>query len=172
VTDIFTGTGWSFGLHISDMAFTEITKIEGIKIEADVIELKTQSLLGQYTRKKLPGRMKSGTITVTRSVPLVGTTYEFTEWIKNVFHGNLQAARRTATIRVFATAMPTFAAGTALGVGPEIMRFMAFNCWPTSIEYGNFQAGDTGTLNEKISIHHEGLYAAPVGDDGFTQPLF
>jgi hypothetical protein len=36
------------------------------KIHMDAIELKTNSMTGQYTRKKLPGRMKSGTITVTR----------------------------------------------------------------------------------------------------------
>jgi phage tail-like protein len=169
VTDLFTGTGWSFGLEIDRMVFSEITKIEGIKIEADVIELKTQSLLGQYTRKKLPGRMKSGTIVVTRALPLAGTTYEFTEWIQKVFSGDMASARRNATIRVFMTAGPAFG-GTPTGVGPEIMRFVAFNCWPTTIEYGNFAAGDTGTLNEKVTIHHEGLYALPVGD--VTQPEF
>jgi phage tail-like protein len=171
VTDIFTGVGWSFGLEIDRMVFSEITKIEGVKLEADVIELKTQSLLGQYTRKKLPGRMKSGTIVVTRALPLVGSTYEFTEWIQKVFSGDMASARRNATVRVFMTAGPTGVfGGTPIGVGPEIMRFMAFNCWPTTIEYGNFAAGDTGTLNEKITLHHEGMYALAVGDA--TQPDF
>lgn len=171
MTDIFTGTGWSFGLEIQNMAFTEITKVEGIKLEADVIELKTQSLLGQYTRKKLPGRMKSGTITVTRAVPIVGTTYEFTEWIQKVFAGDMTTARRQAIIRVYQVAAPSYTAGPALGLGVEIMKFVAFNCWPTAIEYGNFQAGDTGTLNEKVTIHHEGLYAVPPGADP-PQPLY
>jgi phage tail-like protein len=171
MTDIFTGVGWSFGLEIDRMVFSEITKIEGVKLEADVIELKTQSLLGQYTRKKLPGRMKSGTIVVTRALPLVGSTYEFTEWIQKVFSGDMASARRNATVRVFMTAGPTGVfGGTPIGVGPEIMRFMAFNCWPTTIEYGNFAAGDTGTLNEKITLHHEGMYALAVGDS--TQPDF
>jgi phage tail-like protein len=169
VTDIFTGVGWSFGLEIDRMVFSEITKIEGVKLEADVIELKTQSLLGQYTRKKLPGRMKSGTIVVTRALPLVGTTYEFTEWIGKVFSGDMVSARRNAVIRVFMTAGLAFG-GTPIGVGPEVMRFVAFNAWPTTIEYGNFAAGDTGTLNEKVTLHHEGLYSLPVANE--TQPDF
>jgi hypothetical protein len=39
---------------------------ESIKIHTDSVELKTNSMVGQYTRKKLPGRMKSGTLTITR----------------------------------------------------------------------------------------------------------
>jgi phage tail-like protein len=169
VADLFTGTGWSFGLEIAGMAFTEITKVEGIKLEADVIELKTQSLLGQYTRKKLPGRMKSGTIVITRALPLAGTTYEFTEWIGKVFTGDMASARRNAVVRVFMTATPGFA-GSPTAVGLEVLRFVAFASWPTTIEYGNFAAGDTGTLNEKVTLHHEGLYALPVG--GEVQPDF
>lgn len=38
----------------------------GVKLQSDVIELKTNTASGQYTRKKLPGRMKSGTLTITR----------------------------------------------------------------------------------------------------------
>jgi len=171
VTDYFVGTGWSFGLEISGMAFTEINKIDGVKLEADVIELKTQSLLGAYTRKKLPGRMKSGTLTITRSVPIVGTTYEFTEWIQKVFAGDMSVARRQAIVRVYQVAGPTFTAGLSIGTGPEVMKFIAYNCWPTAIEYGSFQAGNTGTLDEKVTIHHEGLYAVPPMSDP-PQPLF
>jgi hypothetical protein len=39
---------------------------KGVTPETDAIELKTNSATGQYLRKKLPGRMKSGTLTVTR----------------------------------------------------------------------------------------------------------
>jgi hypothetical protein len=39
---------------------------KGTKSATDPIELKTNSATGQYLRKKLPGRMKSGTLTVTR----------------------------------------------------------------------------------------------------------
>jgi hypothetical protein len=39
------------------------------KTVTDPIELKTNTATGHYLRKKLPGRMKSGQITITRAPP-------------------------------------------------------------------------------------------------------
>ncbi len=151
MTDLFTAVGWSFGLTIDGVTFSEITKIEGIKLEVDVFELKTNSLVGQYTRKKLPGRMKSGSLTVTRAAPLVGSTTVFSDWMKNVFKGEAQAFRKTAVIQIFSI-------GGAFGIGAPVAHFTAINCWPTSIEFTPFEAGSASTMTEKIVMHHEGLY--------------
>lgn len=42
----------------------------------------------------------------------------------------------------------------------------AKNAWPTTIEYGQFKAGDTGATNEKITLHHEGLSPAAGTTNG------
>lgn len=165
MADFFTGTGWSFGFEISGMMFKEITKVEGIKLEMDVIELKTQSLTGTYTRKKLPGRMKSGTLTMTRALPMVGTSHEFIDWIQHAFVADMTSARKMAHLYVYPVAALSPWTPTPL------LTFTAYNCWPTSIEYGTFEAGNTGNLTEKVSIHHEGLYAE-VGAASGTQPQY
>lgn len=157
MTDLFTAVGWSFGLTIDGITFSEITKIEGIKLEVDVFELKTNSLVGQYTRKKLPGRMKSGQIVVTRAAPLVGSTTAFSDWMKEVFKGEASSFRKTAVIQIFSIGGP-------FGIGAPVAHFTAINCWPTSIEFTPFEAGSASTMTEKITLHHEGLYYGDPGD--------
>ena len=63
-----TGVGWSFGLEIDGIEIRDIQQIDGLKLEADEIELKHNTIDGKYVNKRLPGRKKSGEITFTRGV--------------------------------------------------------------------------------------------------------
>jgi len=135
-------------ITIDGVVFSEITQIDGIKVVLDVIELKTNNPTGVYIRKKLPGKMKSGQITLTRGAigPPTGTVFK--DWMTEVFMGKMGTARKTAVIQVLGyDGLPVAGAVWA-----------AKHCWPSSIEVSNFKAGDTNVMNEKIILEHEGLY--------------
>jgi phage tail-like protein len=144
-----TAVGWAWTIEIDGIVFSEITQIDNVKIQLDPIELKTNTATGQYLRKKVPGKMKSGTLTLTRGSigPPTGTV--FTDWLTDVFQGNMSSARKTAVISILDY------------MGIPVAKFAAKNCWPSAIEYTAFKAGDTAVMNEKITLEHEGLY---VGD--------
>src|SRR5580704_3013829 len=112
-------------ITIDGVPFTEITQVDGVKIVVDSIELKTNTATGQYLRKKLPGKMKSGQITLTRGAIGPPSATVFTDWLTDVFQGNMTKARKTVVI----TILDYMAAPVA--------TFCAKNAWPTSIEYGS-----------------------------------
>jgi len=140
-----SGVGWSFGLTIDGITFLDIQEIDGVKLEADEIELKANTLQGKYVNKRLPGRKKAGEITLTRGVT---SDKSWNAWIANVFDGNIIGARKNGSITVYDY------------MGLEVQKFNFVNGWPKSIEYGAFKAGDTSVMTEKLTIVHEGMEVA------------
>lgn len=143
--DFDTGVGWSFGLDIDGIEIKEIQEISGIKLEVDAIELKHNTPDGKYINKKLPGRYKSGEITLTRGVT---TDVKWHDWLKLVVGGEMlpgSGARKHGQINIYDY------------TGAPIMSFKFINGWAKSIEYGTMRAGDTSVLTEKLTITHEGL---------------
>jgi phage tail-like protein len=140
--DFDTGVGWSFGLDIDGIEIKEIQEIGGLKLEVDAIELKHNTSTGKYVLKKLPGRMKSGEITLTRGVT---SDVKWHDWIKLVMQGEMIPARKNGTINIYDY------------LGTPVQSFKFINGWAKSIEYGTLKAGDTSVLTEKLTISHEGL---------------
>jgi len=142
-------------IEIGGWPISEVTQVDGVKMEVDPVELKTNLATGTYLRKKLPGKMKSGTITVTRGAagPPNPTATHLTDWFTEVLKCNMTAARQPIIIRILDY------------TGLPIQSFCAKNAWPTAIEYGSFKAGDTNVMTEKITIHHEGLYVGETPGD-------
>jgi phage tail-like protein len=136
-------------ITIDGVPFTEITQVDGVKLIVDSIELKTNTSTGQYLRKQLPAKMKSGTLVLTRGAIGPPSATVFTDWLTDVYKGNMKSARKTVVI----TILDYMAAPVA--------HFAAKNAWVTQIEYGSFKAGDANVMTEKITLVHEGLY---VGD--------
>src|SRR5580704_252098 len=97
-SDYDTGVGWSFGLEIDGIEIKEIQQIDGLKLEADEIELKHNTVDGKYVNKRLPGRKKAGEIVFTR-----GATDDKTwqNWIATVFTGNIASARKNGVIKLY-----------------------------------------------------------------------
>jgi phage tail-like protein len=148
-----TAVGYSWMITIDGVPFTEITEVKGVEIKVDVIDLKTNTATGKYLRKKIPGCMKSGTITVTRGAigPPSGTV--FTDWLTNVLGRDMGKARKNAVI----TILDYMAAPVA--------HFCAKNAWPSAITYGNFKAGDANVMSETITLEHEGIYVGESPGD-------
>ena len=136
------GVGWSFGLEIDGIEIKDIQQIDGLKLEADEIELKHNTVDGKYVNKRLPGRKKSGEITFTRGVTDDKT---WQNWISTVFTGNMTSARKNGVIKIY-----NYQAGLA-------QEFKFSNGWPKSIEISSLKAGDTSVVTEKLTMVHEGL---------------
>jgi phage tail-like protein len=136
------GAAWSFGLEIDGIEIKEIQQIDGLKLEADEIELKHNTIDGKYVNKRLPGRKKAGEITFTR-----GMTEDKTwqEWIENVFTGDIISARKNGVIKIYNYQ------------GSLAQEFKFTNGWPKSLEVSTLKAGDTSIVTEKLVMVHEGL---------------
>jgi phage tail-like protein len=140
-----TGVAWSFGLEIDGIEIKEIQQIDGLKLEADEIELKHNTVDGKYINKRLPGRKKAGEITFTR-----GATEDKTwqSWIENVFKGDMTSARKNGVIKIY----------NYQGALAKELKFT--NGWPKSLEFSSLKAGDTSVVTEKLTMVHEGLEPA------------
>ena len=140
-----TSVGWSFGFEFDGITIKQIQEVSGLKMEADVIELKHNTNDGKYVNKKLPGRPKAGELTLTRGLTDDKT---FGDWVKKSHFGDMASARKGGSIIVYDYQ------------GTEINRFKLTNAWPKSLEIGTLKAGDTSVLTEKLSITHEGCEPA------------
>jgi phage tail-like protein len=136
------GVGWSFGLEIDGIEMKEIQQIDGLKLEADEIELKHNTLDGKYINKRLPGRKKAGEITFTRGIT---SDKKWQDWIEHVFKGDMSAARKNGVVKIYNYK------------GELAQEYMFKNGWPKSLEVSSLKAGDTSVVTEKLVMVHEGL---------------
>jgi phage tail-like protein len=137
-----TGVGWSFGLEIDGIEMKDIQEIDGLKLEADEIELKHNTFDGKYINKRLPGRKKAGEITFTRGIT---SDKKWQDWIEHVFKGEMMDARKHGVIKIYNYK------------GELAQEFKFTNGWPKSVEISSLKAGDTSIVTEKLTMVHEGL---------------
>lgn len=137
-----TGVGWSFGLEVDGVEIKEIQQVDGLKLEADEIELKHNTIDGKYINKRLPGRKKAGEITLTRGIT---GSKSWVDWIDHVFKGDMKQARKNGVVKLYNY------------MGDQTMEFKFTNGWPKSLEISSLKAGDTSVVTEKLTIVHEGL---------------
>ena len=137
-----SSVGHSFGLEIDGITIKSITEVSGLKMEMDVIELKQNGPDGKYQIKKLPGRWKSGEVTLTR--PLTADQ-SFEKWSKDSQFGKMGDVRKGGAIIVYDYE------------GSAIKRYKLTNAWPKSLEIGTLKAGDTSVLTEKLVVTYERL---------------
>ncbi|MGH2707354.1 MAG: phage tail protein [Actinomycetota bacterium] len=142
--ELDTSVGWSFGFEFDGITIKQIQEVSGLKMENDVIELKHNTNDGKYVNKKLPGRPKSGEVTLTRGLT---DDKSFQDWMKKSLFGDMTAARKGGAVVVYDF------------MGKDLKRYNLKNCWPKSLEVGSLKAGDTSVLTEKLVITHEGCEA-------------
>lgn len=139
--ELDTTVGWSFGFEFDGIVIKQIQEVSGLKMENDVIELKHNTNDGKYVNKKLPGRPKSGEVTLSRGLT---DDKSFQDWMKKSHFGDMAGARKGGAVIVYDFE------------GSPLKRYKLTNCWPKSLEIGTLKAGDTSVLTEKLVITHEG----------------
>jgi phage tail-like protein len=138
--DMDTSVGHSFGLEVDGVVIKQISEVSGLKMEQDVIELKQNTPDGKYSNKKLPGRPKSGEVSLTRGLT---SDNSFEKWVKASHFGKMGEARKGGAIIVYDYE------------GNALKRYKLTNAWPKSLEISSLKAGDTSVLTEKIVITYE-----------------
>ena len=140
LADFDSSVGHSFGLEIDGIQIKSITEVSGLKMEQDVIELKENGVDGKYVIKKLPGRWKSGEVTLTRG--LTDDT-SFEQWVKDSQFGKMSDSRKNGAVVVYDYE------------GNALKRYTLTNAWPKSLEISSLKAGDTSVLTEKLVVTYE-----------------
>ena len=140
--ELDSGVGATFGLEFDGITIKSITEVTGLKMEQDVVELKQNGPDGKYVIKKLPGRWKSGEVTLTR--PLTDDT-SFERWVLDSQFGKMADVRKGGAIVVYDYE------------GAAVKRYKMTNAWPKSLEIGSLKAGDTSVLTEKLVVTYERL---------------
>ena len=132
--------GASFGLKIDSYTIKGIKDVSGLKLEHDMVEIKTQTADGQYVLRKIPGRAKPVTVTLTR--PLTDDT-TFEKWMKHVHDGKVP--RKDAVITVYDTSMA------------PVRKYTVKNAQPSSLEITQRAAGANNAVEEKLTLMGETL---------------
>jgi phage tail-like protein len=141
--DLDKAVGHSFGLEFDNVQIKQIQEVSGLKMEQDVIELKQNSVDGNFIIRKLPGRPKAGEVTLTRGLT---EDNSFERWIKDTRSSEMNNnARKNGAIVVYDYE------------GNAIKRYRLTNAWPKSLEIGTMKAGDASVLGETLVITYEAL---------------
>jgi phage tail-like protein len=139
VWDFVTGDGLvanAFGCEIESQKLV-VKEVSGLKQEFDMIEVKSQTATGVYQLKKIPGRPKPVTVTITRQLT---DDMFFAEWMKKIENGATD--RRDVIVSVY----------SPQEVGTAVKRFTIKDCQPSSLEVTQVQAGATNVLDEKVTL--------------------
>lgn len=134
--------GASFGLKVDGLEIKGIKDVSGLKQEFDFIEVKTQTMDGKYHLKKIPGRQKPVTVTLTR--PLTEDD-SFQKWMQLVADGKLSQSRKAATITVYDTEYK------------PVKTFTVVHAQPSALEVTQMAAGANNTVEEKLTLQGEEL---------------
>ena len=130
----------AFKVFVDSEAVT-VKEVSGLKKELDLVEIKTQSKDGMYFLRKLPGKQKPVTVTITR--PLTDNPL-FKDWMKAIESG--APDRRMVVVEVYGP-----------GETAPKRTYKVNNCQPSAIEVTQVQAGATNPLDEKITLQGESM---------------
>jgi phage tail-like protein len=135
-----TAVAYSFLVKIDGIQMPQVMEVTGLKMSVGKIEIKQQTDAGLYKITNVPGRPESGQFTIKRGVTDSKT---ITDWLKQVMEGDVQGARKTATVEVLDYK------------GTTIKSYEFRNVMVTSVEMDPLKAGGTDTLTEKITCIYE-----------------
>ena len=137
-----SAVAYSFSCEIDGIQIRSIFEITGLKIEADVVELKMNTAQGKYVVRKMPGREKPGDVVLSRHFT---GDFSFADWLRQVGLGQIGQARKNGFINLLDTE------------GTTIKRFEFMNGFAKALEMSSLKAGSTEAISEKLTIAHEGL---------------
>ena len=139
--DLDGSVGHSFGLEIDGVEIRAISEVSGLAMEQDVIEVKENTPDGQFVVRKLPGRPKAGEVTLTRGLT---ADRSFESWV-TALRADERTARKAGAIIVYDVE------------GSPVRRYRLVNAWPSKLEIGALETGDTSILTERLTLVYETL---------------
>jgi phage tail-like protein len=120
--------------------FSELVSLEQRNDPVEV--LAETGPLREPQRTPVIGRPVPPTVTLRRGVD---SNTELWTWHETVRQGDLAAARRSASLTMFAA------------TGKPVVKFRLENAWPSKLEVGALKAGAASTLIETVTLTCESL---------------
>lgn len=134
--------GHGFGLEVDGVQVTMLTEVRGLGWEREVIELREGGDPDAATRR-LPGRMKTGEVTLTRGLTADLT---FVQWMRDPVP--VGQPRRAVSLALFDRE------------GRAVARFHLENAWPSKLEIADLRSEGNEVALESLTLVHEGLERA------------
>jgi phage tail-like protein len=122
--------GHSFGLELDDVDL-RLLEVEGLVLSIFGLERSTMDVATTTPR---PTRRA---VTLVRPLSREST---FADWAHRVEAQGVEAARRSATVVVFAVD------------GSPVARYHLENAWPSKLEIGALKASDTSVVAERLTL--------------------
>ena len=129
-------TASRFSIVIDGYQIASFAELIGITTEVEPVEL-LESTDKEVTMKKLPGKKKPPTLTLKRGK---NQSMELWMWHEAVLQGDIMAARKSASLVMYATD------------GTAVARYYLENAWPSKLEVGALKAGASEVLMETVTI--------------------
>jgi len=135
--------GFNFVLELDGAIAGYFTECSGVGSEHEVIEHKVVDESGREIVRKIPGRLKWQDVTLKRGIT---SDMEIWQWRDTMVKGDLQGARKNATITMFSRDYS------------PVARWHFTNAWPSKVTGPSFKADDNSFGVEEVTIVHEGIY--------------
>jgi phage tail-like protein len=129
-------TAARFSIVIDGYQIASFSELVGITTEVEPVEL-LESTEKEVMLKKLPGKRKPATLTLKRGK---NQSMELWLWHEAVLMGDIMAARKSASLVMYATD------------GTAVARYHLENAWPSKLEVGALKAGASEVLMETVTI--------------------
>jgi phage tail-like protein len=129
-------TASRFSIVIDGYQIASFSELIGITTEVEPVEL-MESTDKAVMLKKLPGKTKPATLTLKRGK---NQSMELWLWHEAVLQGDIMAARKSASLVMYATD------------GTAVARYYLENAWPSKLEVGALKAGASEVLMETVTI--------------------
>lgn len=136
-TTLDTAIAYGFTVKIDGVTLPSVISVSDLTAEVDKVEYNQQTADGKFVPRQLPARQKGGEFTVTRGIT---GDKAVTQWLTQVFTGDLKGARKTAEVAVTDYQ------------GATIRSFSFENCWVKSVKMNQVEAGGTSVLTEEFVI--------------------
>lgn len=145
--------------------------ISGLSITTDVVVYRQGGM--NTTTQKMPGQSDFAPITLSRG--LICGDSDIFNWVQQIFMvqqgsgGSTGRDEFRANIDIYLLDHPVTTQSVTYKAGWRV-----YNAWPTSLAFGDLDAGANGVELQQITLAHEGWdfrIASTYGPDGTIQPF-
>ena len=140
-----------FFLEIDGEVISQLSEVNGLDVELEVIDFQQQMPNGQYAQRKAFSKPKwTGELTVKRLAPLDATQDAIWKWFENIRKKgmsitSLDSERKNGSVVIYDSALA------------EIARWNFMNAWPSKISTDSFNVSGNDPVSESITIQYEQL---------------
>ncbi len=128
-------------LEVDGQVLSGFSEVSGLALELDVLENRQTAADGSVVVRRLPGRWKSGEVTLTRGLT---SDIGLNAWMVAQVAGAFEVERATSLVMYDASGTP-------------VARYHLENAWPAKLEISSLKAGGTDVLVEQLVLVYESV---------------